>query len=57
MFITKNENDLRTSLLHQLPLAEFHKKQIGNSENLVRVVGNVIPNPFFDMKDLKDERN
>jgi hypothetical protein len=57
MFITKNENDLRTSLLHQLLLAEFHKKQIGNSENLVRVVGNVIPNPFFDMKDLKDERN
>ena len=57
MFITKNDNDLRTSLLHQLLLAEFYKKQISDNENSVRVIGDIIPNPFFDLKDLKDERN
>jgi hypothetical protein len=38
-------------------LAEFYKKQINNNENSVRVIGDIIPNPFFDLKDLKDERN
>ena len=57
MFITKNENDLKNNLLHQLMLAEFYKKQINNNENSVRVIGDIIPNPFFDLKDLKDERN
>lgn len=55
--ITKNENDLKNNLLHQLLLAEFYKKQINNNENSVRVIGDIIPNPFFDLKDLKDERN
>jgi predicted transcriptional regulator YheO len=55
--ITKNENDLKNILLHQLMLAEFYKKQINNNENSVRVIGDIIPNPFFDLKDLKDERN
>jgi hypothetical protein len=55
--ITKNENDLKNNLLHQLMLAEFYKKQINNNENSVRVIGDIIPNPFFDLKDLKDERN
>jgi len=52
-----NENDLKNNLLHQLMLAEFYKKQINNNENSVRVIGDIIPNPFFDLKDLKDERN
>jgi hypothetical protein len=56
MFITQNENDIRTSFLQQLLLAEFYKKQI-NNENSVRVIGDIIPNPFFDIKDLEDERN
>ena len=55
--ITKNENDLKNNLLHQLMLAEFYKKQINNNENSVRVIGDIIPIPFFDLKDLKDERN
>lgn len=55
--ITKNENDLKNNLLHQLMLEEFYKKQINNNENSVRVIGDIIPNPFFDLKDLKDERN
>ena len=55
--ITKNENDLKNNLLHQLMLAEFYKKQINNNENSVRVIGDIIPILFFDLKDLKDERN
>lgn len=57
MFITQNENDFRTSLLQQLLLAEFYKKQLINNENSVRVIGDIMPNPFFDIKDLEDERN
>jgi hypothetical protein len=59
MFIlSQNENEFRTSLFHQLLLSEYYyKEQIGNNKSLVRVIGDIMPNPFFDMKDLNDERD
>lgn len=57
MIEVQNEKIFKINLLHQLLLSEFYKKQKINNENSVRLIDNIIPNPFFDLKDLKNERD
>ena len=55
--VIQNSEELKLSFLHQLLLAEFYKNNSKKDNHLVRVIGEAMPNPFFDLKKFQDERD
>jgi|LSQX01.3.fsa_nt_gb hypothetical protein len=49
---------LKMGIQNQLLLSEFYKKIMEeNKKYTVKVIGPILPNPFFDFKDFENERN